>query len=407
MSNLVSIIRQQAQELARETVEFRRHLHQYPELSFNEVKTAEYIASLLKDHDLPCQRNFGGGNGVVARIEGSASPQSSTMTKTIALRADMDALPIQEENDVPYKSRNPGVMHACGHDAHSAILFSAAKILKELRSQFSGIVQFIFQPAEERSPGGAQGMIQHGVLEGVNAILGEHVNPTLPVGTAGFCSGTMMASADEIYLHVQGRGGHAAMPHLLTDPVLIASHIIIALQQIVSRQSKPDDPCVLSFGKVDAPGAMNVIPDTVHIVGTFRALNEDWRNKALESISNMAASIARSMGGTCEVEIIRGYPPLINNEELTRRSREAAITYLGKEQVVDLPLAMWSEDFAYYNQQLPGCFYNLGVGNKGGDPTGLLHTSTLMIDEGALEIGSGLMAWLAICELNGTALNAH
>ena len=399
MSTPIPLIQKLAQDIAQDAVDVRRHLHQYPELSFKEFKTADYIVSRLEKVGLPWQR-LSEGTGILSQIHGSAQ---NGPKKTIALRADMDALPIQEENDVEYRSKNPGVMHACGHDAHCAILISAAVILKELASYFSGTVQLIFQPAEERCPGGAKGMIAQGALDGVELILGEHINPALPVGTVGFRPGTMMASADEIYLHVHGKGGHAAVPHALVDPVLITSHIIVALQQIVSRQSMPTTPSVLSFGRVEAPGAMNVIPDSVHVSGTFRTLNEEWRAKALESISKMASAIAEGMGGSCDVEIIRGYPALINDEPLTLRTQEAAAEYLGKERVVDLPLAMWSEDFAYYNQKIPGCFYNIGVGNEERGWTSNVHTPTLMLDERALEIGSGLMAWLAIC---GQNLNA-
>ncbi|MGI9256641.1 MAG: M20 metallopeptidase family protein [Salinispira sp.] len=435
MNDRILEIRNLAANFARETIDTRRHLHMNPELSFNEIESSKYIVSKLRELDIPV-RNAGGGHGVLAQIQGtkhssgigsgdsvgigsgdsvgigsadssvgigSADSAADANTRTVALRADIDALPIQEENNIEFKSRNPGVMHACGHDAHSAILLSAAKILKELHRHFSGTVQLIFQPAEERCPGGALGLIDHGALDNVNLILGEHINPALPVGTVGFRTGAAHASADELNLYVRGRGGHAAMPHKLIDPVLISSHIIVALQQIVSRQSRADEPCVLSFGKIDAPGAMNVIPDTVRIAGTFRAFDEDWRDRALENIQHMAVSIAEGMGGTCDVEITKGYPVLINNDALTLRARGAAARFLGEKQVVDLPLAMWSEDFAYYNKIVPGCFYNLGVGNTEKGWSSPLHSPTLMIDERALEIGSGLMAWLAFSELTDDA----
>ncbi len=423
MNDRILEIRNLAANFAQETIDTRRHLHMNPELSFNEVESSKYIVSKLRELDIPV-RNADVGHGVLAQIQGtkhsaggsvgigstggsvgrgssgsSADENTNKNNRIVALRADIDALPIQEENNIEFKSRNPGVMHACGHDAHSAILLSAAKILKELHRHFSGTVQLIFQPAEERCPGGALGLIDHGALDNVNLILGEHINPALPVGTVGFRSGASNASADELNLYVRGRGGHAAMPHKLIDPVLISSHIIVALQQIVSRQSRADEPCVLSFGKIDAPGAMNVIPDTVRIAGTFRAFNENWRNRALDNIQHMAVSIAEGMGGTCDVEITRGYPVLINNDALTLRARGAAARFLGEKQVVDLPLAMWSEDFAYYNKIVPGCFYNLGVGNTEKGWSSPLHSPTLMIDERALEIGSGLMAWLAFSEL--------
>ena len=395
MKELISAIKQLARQGATETIAVRRHLHMHPELSFKEFQSAEYIASRLEKAGLPWQR-LAEGTGIVAQVHGSAEGGA---IRTIALRADMDALPIQEENEVDYRSRNLGVMHACGHDAHCAILLSAGAILKELSSHFAGTIQLIFQPGEERCPGGAQGMIAQGVLQDVDVILGEHINPHLPAGMIGFRPGAMMASVDEIYLSVHGKGGHAASPHLLIDPVVIASHIIIALQQVVSRQSDPDSPCVLSFGKITADGATNIIPASVHISGTFRTFNEEWHEQALDNITQMASHTARGMGGSCEVNIVRGYPVLKNDEYLTRRSQNAATEYLGDEQLVDLPRIMWAEDFAYYNQKLPGCFYNIGVGNEEKGWNGELHSSTLMIDERALEIGSGLMAYLAISEL--------
>jgi amidohydrolase len=397
MKSMQNEVRRRAAELAPETIAIRRHLHKHPELSFHERETSAYIAGMLERFDIPFRRMpgpDGSGYGLVADIEGGGGGHS------IALRADMDALPITEENDVEFRSTNDGVMHACGHDAHSAIVLTAGRILHEMRDHFNGRVRLIFQPAEERSPGGAKGMIEQGVLSGVNRILGEHINPSLSAGTVGFRPGLMMASADEIYLTVSGRGGHAAAPSALVDPVLITSHIIVALQQVVSRRANPELPSVLSFGRVIADGAMNVIPDRVTVAGTFRTVNEEWRERALETITHIAQSLAEGMDGSCEVEIIRGYPVLENDDELTARTRQAAEAYLGPQNVVDLPLVMWAEDFSYYNREIPGCFYNLGVANEQEGWTRPLHNSRLMIDEKALETGSGLMAWLALSELN-------
>ena len=335
--------------------------------------------------------------GVVAFIEGKR-PE----TKTLALRADMDALPIQEMNEVSYKSKNDGVMHACGHDVHTASLLGAANILNQVKDQFTGTIKLIFQPGEERIPGGASVMIKEGVLENpkVENIIGQHVMPLIDVGKVGFRQGMYMASADEIYMTVKGVGGHGAMPETLIDPVLIASHIIVALQQVISRNSDPKIPSVLSFGKVIADGATNIIPNEVKLEGTFRTLNEEWRAKAKELINKIAKGTAEAMGGSCEVNIMHGFPYLENHPEFTRRAKDHAQEYLGKENVLDLDLWMAAEDFAFYSQQVDACFYRLGVRNEEKGITSSVHTPTFDIDEAALEIGSGLMAWLAVKELS-------
>jgi amidohydrolase len=313
----------------------------------------------------------------------------------------MDALPIAEANEVIYKSRNPGVMHACGHDVHTASLLGTARILCQVKNHFEGTVRLIFQPGEEKNPGGASYMIREGVLENPRpaSIIGQHVMPLLPVGTIGFREGMYMASSDEIYLRVIGKGGHAAAPELTVDPVLIASHIIIALQQIISRNASPKQPTVLSFGKIYGEGATNIIPNEVKIAGTFRALNEVWRSQALAKIKKMAESIAEGMGGRCEVDISSGYPYLENNPALTQKIRRAAEEYVGKENVVDIDLTLGSEDFSYYSQIIPASFYRLGTRNESKGITSYVHTPTFDIDEGALTIGPGLMAWMALTEL--------
>lgn len=350
--------------------------------------------SQLQEMGIPAQPGIG-GNGIRAVIHGEKPGP------VIALRADFDALPITELNEIPFKSCNPGVMHACGHDAHTAILLTAGEILWSLRRDLGGTVVLIFQPGEEKTPGGAQGMIAQGVLENpdVQRILGEHINPSLEAGTVGFRPGLMMASADELYLTVKGRGGHAASPHMVVDPISIASQIIVGLQQVVSRNANPEIPSVLSFGRILGDGAMNVIPDQVVIAGTFRTVDETWRADALERIQTMAVQTARAMGADCEVHIDHGYPVVHNDEALTRRARAAAEEYLGPEHVVDLPLVMWAEDFAYFGRRVPGCFYNLGVANTQKGWNSPLHSPTLMIDERALETGAGLMAFLAVQEL--------
>lgn len=385
-----------AQQYFEGVVDIRRHLHQHPELSFAEVETGKFIAQKLSEFGIPHEHGIA-ENGVVGLIKGK-NPGS----RIVALRADMDALPILEANDVPYKSQNEGVMHACGHDVHTASLLGAAKILHELREKFSGTIKLIFQPGEEKAPGGASIMIKEGVLENPKpaSIFGQHVHPPLEVGKVGFRSGQYMASADELYVTVIGKGGHGAMPHKAVDPVLIASHIVVALQQIVSRHIDPTIPAVLTFGKINSTGgATNVIPDEVKLVGTFRTMDETWRFAAHDRMKQLATAIAEGMGGSCDVHIEVGYPVLLNDEALTARSRQAAEEFLGAENVVDLPIRLTAEDFAYYSQQMPACFYRLGTGNSTKGITSPVHTTTFDIDERALEIGMGLMAWLGVKEL--------
>ncbi len=394
--HLINLVKELSGRISQDVIETRRYLHQNPELSFQEYQTSSYVAEKLKSYGLSPQQGIA-GTGVIALIEGQ-NPDS----KTIALRADMDALPIVEANEVPYKSKNEGIMHACGHDVHTAVLLGVAKVLSELREQFSGTVKLIFQPGEEKVPGGASLMIQKGVLSNPNvqSIIGQHVMPFLPVGKVGFKSGMYMASADEIYMTVLGEGGHAAMPENCIDPVLIASHIIIALQQIVSRIISPKVPAVLSFGKIIGLGATNVIPSEVKIEGTFRCMDEKWRKKAHESIYRITYDTAKAFGGRCEVEIRQGYPFLKNDVQMTERLKQAAADFLGKENVVELDLWMASEDFSYYTQEIPGCFYRLGVRNEQKGVVSGVHTPTFDIDEEALEIGVGLMTWLALNELS-------
>ncbi|GAA0892551.1 M20 family metallopeptidase [Fulvivirga kasyanovii] len=392
-------LKQQIKELAArnasEIISIRRHIHANPELSYQEYKTAKYVAEQLKAIGITPKEGVA-ETGLIAVIEGK-NPES----KVLALRADMDALPILEANDVEYKSKNEGVMHACGHDAHTSSLLGAAKILHELKDQFEGSVKLIFQPGEEKNPGGASLMIKDGALKNPapGCIFGQHVMPLIPVGKVGFREGMYMASCDEIYLTVKGKGGHGAVPELTVDPVLIASHIIVALQQIISRNASPKTPTVLSFGKIIANGATNIIPDEVNIAGTFRAMNEEWRADAHKKITTMAENIATAMGGSCHVEISKGYPFLVNDPEVTKQARSSAEEYLGKENVVDLDLWMGAEDFAYYTHEIPACFYRLGTRNEARGITSYVHTPTFDIDEDALEIGAGMMAWVAVNKL--------
>ena len=383
-----------AKKYLSETIEIRRHLHAYPELSFEEYATSDYIASKLKQYNIPFSQGIV-KTGIVALIEGN-----NPSKKVIAFRADMDALPITEINNVEYKSKNAGIMHACGHDVHSASLLGAAKILNELKNEFEGTIKLIFQPGEEKLPGGASLMIKENVLENPRpqSILAQHVFPSMEVGKVGFRNGMYMASTDEIYVTVIGKGGHAAMPNDYNNPLLIASKIILELHTIFMLQPQKV-PTVLAFGKIAGNGATNVIPNEVLLEGTFRTMNEIWRKEAHSKMQNIAESIALEMGGICEFKIVSGYPFLVNDETTTNNARAAAEDYLGKENVEELPMRMTAEDFSFYSQQIPSCFYRLGTGNKSKGIVSGVHTSTFDIDENALEIGAGLIAWLAINEL--------
>lgn len=384
-----------AKAYKEEIIQTRRHLHTHPELSFQEFKTAVFVKERLVEIGIT-QIESKADTGWSALIEGR-NPQK----QVLALRADMDALPIIEANDVPYKSQTPGVMHACGHDAHTASLLGAAKILYELKNEFEGTIKLIFQPGEEVAPGGASLMIRDRVLENPRpaGIIGQHVMPFIPVGKVGFRPGIYMASADELYITVKGKGGHAAMPEMLIDPVLIAAYLIVALQQVVSRAASPKIPSVLSFGRVEALGATNVIPNEVKIQGTFRTLDEPWRAKAHQKMLQIAHGIVEGMGAELNFEIRKGYPFLKNDPEMTARAKEAAQEYLGADNVLDLDIWMAAEDFAYYSQEVDGCFYRLGTRNEEKGIISGVHTPTFDIDEDALEIGAGLMAWLAVSEL--------
>lgn len=384
-----------ASQYREDIIACRRHLHKNPELSFQEFNTQKFVEQKLTEYGVTNHHRLA-NTGVVALIEGKNSSK-----KVVALRADMDALPIIETNKVEYKSINEGVKHACGHDVHTSSLLGVARILNELKNEFEGTVKLIFQPGEEKLPGGASMMIKEGVLKNPIpiSIFGQHVMPQIQAGKVGFRKGLYMASTDEIYVKVKGKGGHGAMPHLTIDPVLITSHMIVALQQIVSRNAKPSLPSVLTFGKVIANGATNVIPDEVYLEGTFRTLNEEWRMDAHKKMITMAEGIAESMGGKCEFTIVKGYPFLINDDNLTDRARKFAEEFVGSENIEDLEIWMAAEDFAFYSQQAPSCFYRLGVRNESRGITSSVHTSTFDIDEMALETGMGLMTWMAVREL--------
>lgn len=376
-------------------IEYREWLHQHPELAFQENQTADYISHFLDKQGISYTKGVA-KTGIVGIIKGR-NPEK----KVVALRADMDALEIMEENKVPYKSINEGVMHACGHDVHMASLMGTLAILNELKNEFEGSVKFIFQPSEEKYPGGASVMIKEGVLENPkpHSIFGQHVFPELEAGKVGFRKGKYMASTDEVYLEVIGKGGHGGIPQHVIDTVLIASHIVVALQQLSSRRANPTMPTVLSFGKFIAKGQTNIIPDKVHIEGTMRTFDEAWRKTMHQEIEKIAKGIAQSMGGDCKVRIAHGYPFVDNDEILTHSAIKAAKELLGEENVVDLEMRMTAEDFSFYTQVVPGCFYRLGTENTQKGMISNLHTPTFDADPVSFKIGMALMAWLAIKDL--------
>ncbi|MBS1620447.1 MAG: amidohydrolase [Bacteroidetes bacterium] len=372
----------------------RRYLHANPELSFKEYKTAAFIQSKL--NEIGIQWKTMSGTGVVATIKGNLDSE-----KVIALRADIDALPIREMNEVSYKSTCEGVMHACGHDAHTASMLGTAFILDSLKDEFGGTVKIIFQPAEEILPGGASLMIKDGVLENPapSCIIGQHVSPFIEAGTIAVRPGKFMASMDELFVTVKGKGGHGAQPHQNIDPVVITAQIITSLQQVVSRISNPFSPTVLSFGKVIANGAINIIPDEVYMEGTFRAMDEQWRDQAHERMIKIATGIAESMGGSCEFKISKGYPVLVNNPRLAENIKVFAEDYLGNQNVLEAEKWMAAEDFAYYTQKTDACFFVLGVGNKQKNISAPLHSPNFSIDEQAFNVSTGLMAYIALQQL--------
>ena len=388
-------IQDRAASILPALVDIRRHIHQNPELSFQEHETAALVEKELHALGLKTQRLA--NTGVVAIIEGK-----NPSKKVVGLRADMDALPIVEVNDGRvYRSQKEGVMHACGHDVHTTSLLGAARILTELKEEFEGSIKLVFQPGEERLPGGASLMIAEGVLQNpkVDVMIGQHVMPGIETGKTGFRPGLYMASTDEIYVKVTGKGGHGAMPHFNIDPVLISAHLIVALQQIVSRAANPAIPSVLSFGKVIAPGATNVIPNEVIIEGTFRTLDENWRAEAHQKMLTLAKGLVEGMGGTVDFDIKRGYPFLKNNEDLTERLQSEAKSFLGEQNVEPLGIWMAAEDFSYFTQEVPSCFYRLGTRNEAKKTTFSVHHPSFDVDEDALEQGCGLLAFLAISEL--------
>ena len=389
MNNLKEKIKNLASSYSSDFIEVRHHLHANPELSYQEYQTSAFIQQQLKTFGIT--HKVMAETGVIGTIEGK-----NPSKRIIALRADIDALPIEEKNDIPYKSKNEGVMHACGHDVHTTCLLGASKILNDLKNEWEGTVKLIFQPGEERNPGGASILIKEGVLKdpAPSAIFGLHVHPSLPVGKFSFRPGKVMASADEIYMTIKGKGGHAAAPHLTTDIILVASHIVVALQQVISRNNDPFSPSVLSICSIQGGHTTNVIPSEVKLMGTFRALDETWRLKAHDLIRNIATSTAEAMGASIDLHIDIGYPAVMNNEKLSEDARKLAEELMGSQNIETTEMRMGAEDFGYYSQAIPGCFFRLGVGNTDKGITATVHTPVFNIDEDAIKHGIEMMAWL-------------
>ena len=384
-------IKELAKKDADEFIRIRHHLHAHPELSYHEFETSKYVQQKLNEYGIDFE--IMANTGVIGIIKGK-NPDK----KVIALRADMDALPILEKNNVPYKSQNEGVMHACGHDVHTTCLLGAAKILSKLKEEWEGTIKLIFQPGEEKNPGGASLLIKEGVLENPkpDAILALHIHPNLEVGRLSFRGGMVMASADELYITVKGKGGHAAAPHLATDTIVAAAQLVVNLQQLVSRMNNPFNPSVLSVTSFQGGNTTNVIPSEVKLMGTFRAMNEDWRFKAHELIKNICVETGKIYGAQIDVEIDVGYPFLVNNISLTDKATRKAAEFAGEENVEETEMRMGAEDFAFYSHRIPACFFRLGVGNVKNNITSGVHTPTFDIDERSIEQGMGVMAWLAV-----------
>ena len=396
MNALKKRIQELASKYHSEFIDIRHHLHAHPELSYQEFETSKYIQAKLKELGIPFEVKA--TTGVVGLIHGK-----NPNTRIVALRADIDALPIQEANDVSYASKNKGIMHACGHDVHTSCLLGAAKILKELSGEWEGTVKLIFQPGEEKNPGGASLLIKEGVLENPKpqAIFGLHVHPQLETGKLSFRGGQVMASADEIYISIKGKGGHAAAPHLTADTILIASQLVVALQQIISRNNNPLSPSVLSITSFQGGYTTNVIPSEVKLMGTFRALDENWRFKAHELIRNVAQGVVNGSGAELDLHIDIGYPSVFNDENLNAQSRSLAEDYLGSEYIETTEMRMGAEDFGFYTQKIPGCFFRLGAGNVSKGISAGVHTPNFNIDENAIAVGMGMMAWLGASGASG------
>lgn len=399
---MINKIKTLTNQYFNEVVSIRRYLHQHPELSFEEFNTSKYVCSILDKYNISYKKDIV-KTGIVAIIEGK-----NPSKKTILLRADLDALPIEEKNNVEYKSQNIGVMHACGHDAHTASVLGTAIILNQLKNEFEGTVKIMFQPGEEVLPGGSSLMIKEGVLQNpkVDVAIAQHVFPSMEVGKVGFREGMYMASTDELHITITGKGGHAAMAGDYNNPLVVAAHIITEIEKQfpfvidaegVARNTQNNIPTVIAFGKIEGKGATNVIPESVYLAGTFRTMDEVWRKEVKGKIKEIINRVSSQYNTKADIKIMDGYPFLTNDVEVTKHCKQAAIEYLGKDNVEDLPLRMTAEDFAYITQEVPSCFYRLGTGNKSKGITSGVHTATFDIDEKSLEISSGLMAWMVLC----------
>lgn len=394
------MLKQKIQEMATaiypDVQAIRHHIHAHPELSFQEHNTSAFIHAELEKIGITNKRTIA-GTGIVAIIEGRNPGK-----KCIALRADMDALPIKEDNSASYCSQNDGVMHACGHDVHSSCLLGAARILYTLRNDWEGTVKLLFQPGEEKHPGGASIMIADGALKDPepSAIFALHVYPHLPTGTTGFRAGQYMASADEVYITIEGKGGHAALPHQTVDPIAIAAQVITGLQQVVSRKSNPLIPSVLTFGHISGGFTTNVIPEKVNILGTFRTMDETWRYQAHQWIKDFTEQTCASLGAKATVEIPEGYPSLYNDPALTQQATQWAEDYMGAENVHELDMRMAAEDFSFYTLHMPGCFFRIGTNKDNKEFLAPVHNPRFDINEESMITGVGMMAWCAVNALS-------
>ena len=394
---LIDEIKQLAHAQRDEVIGWRRWMHRHPELSQEEYGTMAFVAERLREMGLEPKTGIG-RTGVMAMLRGGIEPDS----RCVALRADYDALPITECTGLPFASENPGVMHACGHDMHTCSLLGAAKILMQLREQMHGSIMLIFEPSEEKYPGGARMMMDDGLFDEVmpDEIYAFHCLPEMDCGKVGMRKGRYMASTDELYWTVKGKGGHGATPHLGIDPIVIASHIVLALQQVVSRNAAPMMPTVLTIGKIeDVGGRTNIIPETVKMEGIIRSFDPEWRLRTHELIRRISSGVAEAMGGECDLFVDEGYPPVINDDACTQKVYDNACAYLGKENVEWLDLRMTSEDFSFYQQKIPSCYFRIGI-HEPGTPFSNLHRSNLIVDERSLELANGLVAYNALMALD-------
>lgn len=382
-------IKNEIEKLEPELIEMRRHIHQYPELGLEEYKTAEYVSKILFNMDIEVQTGVA-KTGVVGILRG-AKPG-----KTVALRADMDALPIQEKTGLPFASARPGIMHACGHDIHTASLLGTAMVLSKLRSELAGSVKFIFQPAEE-GPGGASLMAEQGVLEGVDYIIGAHVRQQIPVGTVGLCSGPILACSDTFDISIFGRSCHGGYPHFGVDAIAVAGQVIGALQSIVSREINPLKAAVLTIASIQGgQDSYNIVADEVKIKGTVRTFDREIRQAMPERIERIIAGITTAMQAKYQLSYHFGYPATVNDEQVTASVRNTVTRIFGQERVTGIEPTMAAEDMSYYLEKVPGTFLFVGSGNEEKGLTTPNHNAKFIPDEGAISIMTEVMTFSAI-----------